>query len=112
LFQKHNPEIGARPGTLAIPPDSPFPRVTVLQYDEHAVERFEIDDIAQLRDLGDERRVTWVDVQGLGDETTIRAIGDAFELHPLALEDAVNVPQRAKTELYEHHQLLIARTRS
>lgn len=40
----------------------------------------------------------------------IRAIGDAFDLHPVALENAVNVPQRAKTELYEHHQLVIART--
>ena len=110
MFQKHNPEIGARPGTLAIPPDSPFPKVTVLQYDEHSVDRFEIEDVSELRVLEDKRRVTWVDVQGLGDEGTIRAIGDAFELHPLALEDAVNVPQRAKTELYEHHQLLIART--
>jgi magnesium transporter len=51
-----------------------------------------------------------VDVQGLGDEATIRAIGDAFDLHPVALENAVNVPQRAKSELYEHHQLVIART--
>jgi magnesium transporter len=110
LFQKHNPEIGARPGTLAIPPDSPFPKVTVLQYDEHSVDRFEISNPAELRALHEEERTTWVDVQGLGDDATIRAIGDAFELHPLALEDAVNVPQRAKTELYEHHQLVIART--
>jgi magnesium transporter len=110
LFKKHNPEIGARPGTLAIPPGSPFPKVTVVQFDERSVDRFEIGEVAELRKLADDGRVTWVDVQGLGDEATIRAIGDAFELHPLALEDAVNVPQRAKTELFESHQLLIART--
>lgn len=39
MFQKHNPEIGARPETPAIP-----------QYDEHAVERFEIEDIALAAD--------------------------------------------------------------
>jgi magnesium transporter len=110
LFKKHNPEIGARPGTLAIPPGSPFPKVTVVRFDERSVDRFEIQEVAELRKLADDGRVTWVDVQGLGDEATIRAIGDAFDLHPLALEDAVNVPQRAKTELFESHQLLIART--
>ncbi len=110
VFHKHNPHIGARPGTLAIPPDSPFPKVTVVQYDQESVERREIQDPEELRSFRDADRVTWVDVQGLGDEATIRAIGNVFALHPVALENAVNVPQRAKTELYEHHQLVIART--
>lgn len=110
VFQKHNPEIGSRPGTLAIPPDSPFPKVTVVQYDAEMVRRSEITDMNELRSYCDSDKVTWVDVQGLGDEATIRAIGAVFELHPVALESAVNVPQRAKTELYEHHQLVIART--
>ncbi|TFG95208.1 MAG: magnesium and cobalt transport protein CorA, partial [Myxococcales bacterium] len=110
MFTKHNPEIGARPGTLAIPPGSPAPKITVVRYDPDQVDRVEITDVSELRGLRDSDRVTWVDVQGLGDEGMIRAIGDAFELHPVALENAVNVPQRAKTELYEQHQLVIART--
>ncbi|MDH4282004.1 MAG: magnesium/cobalt transporter CorA [Myxococcales bacterium] len=110
MFEKHNPEIGSRPGTLAIPPGSPFPKIAVVRYDEHSVERMEIEAPSDLRALQDDGRTTWVDVQGLGDEATLRAIGDAFGLHPLALENAVNVPQRAKTELYEKHQLIIART--
>jgi magnesium transporter len=110
LFTKHNPEIGARPGTLAIPPGSPAPKITVVRYDPDQVDRVEITDVSELRGLRDSDRVTWVDVQGLGDEGMIRAIGDAFELHPVALENAVNVPQRAKAELYEQHQLVIART--
>jgi magnesium transporter len=110
LFKKYNPEIGARPGTLAIPPGSPPPKINVVQYDSTRVDRREITDVAELRGLHDSNRVTWVDVQGLGDEATIRAIGEAFDLHPVALENAVNVPQRAKTELYDQHQLIIART--
>ena len=110
MFQKQNPEIGARPGTLAIPPGSPFPKITVVQYDTDSVERNEIENAEELRALRDPERVTWVDIQGLGDEATIRTIGGIFELHPVALENAVNVPQRAKTDLYEHHQLIIART--
>ncbi len=109
-FDKHNPEIGARPGTLAIPPGSPPPKITVTQYDRETFERTDVVDVAQLKQLVEEDRITWVDVQGLGDERVLRAIGACFALHPLALENAVNVPQRAKSELYEHHQLVIART--
>ena len=110
VFKKYNPEVGARPGTLAIPPDSPPPRITVVRYTADEVERTNVEDPATLPSFFDRPGVTWVDVQGLGDEATIRAIGDAFGLHPVALENAVNVPQRAKTELYEDHQLVIART--
>jgi len=110
VFTKNNPAIGARPGTLAIPPGSPPPKITVVQYDTGGVDRREISDARELGELLDDERVAWVDVQGLGDEGVIRAIGGAFRLHPVALENAVNVPQRAKTELYEGHQLIIART--
>lgn len=110
MFSKNNPKIGSRPGTLAIPPGSPPPKITVVQYDEAGVDRREVNDPAELREIRGAERVTWVDVQGLGDEPLIRAIGQAFDLHPVALENAVNVPQRAKSELYEQHQLAIART--
>jgi len=52
--------------------------------------------------------VTWVKVQGLGDEKTLRRIGEIFQIHPLALADAVNVPQRPKFESYELHHFLVA----
>jgi magnesium transporter len=110
MFTKHHPEVGARPGTLAIPPDSPFPRVRMIRYNRDTMAVTDIDDVSALENLEPWDGVTWIDVQGLGDERTLRAIGRAFALHPLALEDAVNVPQRAKTELYETHQLVIART--
>jgi Mg2+ and Co2+ transporter CorA len=48
--------------------------------------------------------VTWVNVEGLGDATVIRQLGELFGLHRLALEDVINVHQRAKGEQYgEHH---------
>jgi magnesium transporter len=109
VFEKHNPEIGSRPGTLAIPPNSPFPKITVVDYDTDSINRIEISDVEELRAIKETPRNTWVDIQGLGDEATLRAIGEIFGLHPVALESAVNVPQRAKSELYDEHQLVIAR---
>ena len=51
VFKKHNPEVGARPGTLAIPPGSPPPKISVVQYDVEQVDRREISDVAELRGL-------------------------------------------------------------
>jgi magnesium transporter len=107
-FQKRHPPIGARPGTLVIPSVAPRPRITLVEYDVDHATAAPVTDVGTLRALLDGARtgVAWVDVQGLGDEQTLRAIGDIFGVHPLALEDVVNVPQRPKFEDYPGSQLL------
>ena len=50
-----------------------------------------------------------MDLQGFGDEAKLRKLGEILDLHPLTLEDATNVPQRAKNEIFESYQLIIAR---
>lgn len=44
--------------------------------------------------------VLWVNVNGLSDPSVVRALGERFGFHPLALEDVLNVPQRPKVERY------------
>ena len=109
MFRKNNPEVGSRPGTLAIPENSPEPRIRVTQYSADDVEAIDIDDVATLPGLVKPDYVTWVDIQGFGNETKLRGVAAAFGLHPIALEHAVNVPQRAKAESYADHNLIIAR---
>jgi magnesium transporter len=109
MFHKVHPPIGSRPGTLAIPPGSPPPRVRLIAYDVAGVRESDVTDLETLVAEHAGEGVCWIDVQGLGDEKILRRIGEIFEVHPLALEDAVNVPQRAKTELYPHQQLIIGR---
>ncbi len=53
--------------------------------------------------------MTWIDVQGFGDKQLFHDIGKIFKLHPLMLEDIVNVPQRPKTEPYGDQLLVIVR---
>ncbi len=109
MFTKNNPEVGARPGTLAIPENSPEPRIRVTQYSAGEVEVFDVEDVATLPALVKSDWVTWVDIQGFGNEAKLRGVADAFGLHMIALEHAVNVPQRAKAEAYVGHNLIIAR---
>ena len=107
-FRKSHPPVGARPGTLAIPPNSPPPKIRLVHYDADSIEERDVADVATLANLGEDR-VTWVDVRGLGDEAMLRQLATLFGMHPLALEDAVNVPHRAASTLYENQQVLIAR---
>jgi magnesium transporter len=109
MLTKRNPPVGARPGTLAIPPGSPEPRIRVFEYSGDSLEELEVQDPAALRRFSGTSATTWIDVQGMGDEGVLRQIAEIFGIHPLALEDAVNVPQRAKSELYDDHQIVIAR---
>jgi magnesium transporter len=106
-FLKRNPPVGARPGALALPEDSPKPRMHVIAYGPDSLHEYDITTVAEIRKILDQHAATWVDVQGLGDEKVLLELADLFALHPLALADVVNVPQRPKTETYEGQQLFI-----
>ncbi len=109
FFRKRHPPAGSRPGTLVIPAGALPPKIHVLDYGPDAVEERDVASVEDLAAFIERDTVTWVDVQGIGDEAAIRRIGELFSLHPLALEDAINVPQRPKAEAYERFQLFITR---
>ncbi len=49
----------------------------------------------------------WVDIQGLNHTEIISQIGERFNLHPILIENIVDVEQRPKFEEYENSLLLI-----
>jgi len=99
------------PGTLAAHAeagDAPV-RLSALVYDAGRCEERTLSpsDIPSLEPPGS--GVLWLDVGGLSDPGVVRAIGDRFGIHALALEDVLNVPQRPKVERYEDHLLVVLR---
>jgi magnesium transporter len=109
MAAKHKPPVGAKPGTLAINPKSPRPRILAVVYGDDSLEERKIRDVDELRGFDRRGMKLWVDIQGLGDEATLRALGDLFSIHPLALEDIVHIPIRPKSEPYEQNLLIISR---
>jgi len=106
------PEPGAPPGTLVVEPGARS-RVFLVDYaaDRVIVDKQlgSIDDcIAYLQD--DTPSISWIDVRGLDDRVTLERMGEIFGIHPLALEDVVNAPQRPKTDAYPAQQLVITKT--
>ncbi len=51
--------------------------------------------------------VQWYDIRGLHDEKLIAAFGDIFNIHPLVLEDIVDVNQRPKYDELENGILIV-----
>ena len=100
---------GSAPGTLSIKADAPPPKIVLIDYNETYATRVLIDTPEDCASYLDKESVSWIDVQGLGSEDTWRRLGKVFNLHPLTLEDLVNVPQRPKVEDYEDQLVLIAR---
>ena len=102
-------EPGSVPGTLSIEADASPPTIFLIDYNEDKAVRLKVEAPEDCRPYLDTHSVSWVDVQGLGSENILRRLGEVFDLHPLVLEDVVNVPQRPKVEEYDDQILLIAR---
>ena len=105
----HSP--GTLPGTLAAHAEAvPGPvRITAVRYGpDHWEERtLSPGEISSLSAPG--QGVLWLDVCGLSEVEVVRAVGERFGFHPLALEDVLNIPQRPKVEGYGNHALVVLR---
>ena len=51
--------------------------------------------------------VTWLNLAGTADTATVAAVGAAFGLHPLVLEDIVHAQQRPKVEVFGEHVFVV-----
>jgi magnesium transporter len=108
FYRKRHPPVGSSPGTLVLPREAEplHVRVTCYAGTEYRVVPPDLEALDALLAPG---TVTWVDVQGLGDERTLRQLAGTFNIHPLALEDVANAPQRPKAEEYDDHLFLVTR---
>jgi len=103
------PPIGATPGTLVIRRDSSPSRISTFVYDGASCSEATDVPLGELAALRRSAKPTWIEVVGLGAEERLLAIGEAFALHPLALEAATNVPQRARHEPHADTLVSVAR---
>jgi len=91
---------GLSPGTLHMegePRIAPV-RITVMDWDAaHYVEK-RCDAIEECFPYRDTGTITWINIDGLANTEVIEKIGRHFAIHPLILEDILNVEQRPKME--------------
>lgn len=101
---------GTPPATLLVheeASDAP-PKLRYARYDENSLEVRSITSVDELPEVTPDGPVLWVELDGLSDISLLQALGKRFGLHPLSLEDVLNVGQRPKVEPYEHHIFIVA----
>jgi magnesium transporter len=104
MFKKRYSRPGTAPATLnPLPQASGTPVLRVMEYGPDGVHEQTVKSIADLPGRGADGVVRWVEMNGLGDIEALRQLGAKYGLHPLALEDVLNVGQRPKLETYENH---------
>lgn len=106
-FEYFYDEPGSEPGTLSLKANALPPPIVLIDYNEAEAHRIKLAAPEASAPYLDTESVSWVDVLGLGNEETWRQLAKVFNLHPLVLEDIVNVPQRPKVEDYEDHLVII-----
>jgi magnesium transporter len=100
-----------RPGTpagldreqlAALPSISGEVKVTVINYCPDQARTETVDDIERF--VAGHRpewsKVSWINVDGLTDLKSVKALAGKYELHPLAVEDLLTLPQRPKVDAY------------
>ena len=107
LFDYSYEQPGSIPGTLNIEDDAEIPDIVLIDYKSDRANHFRNLTPEACTAYLDTDSVSWVDVKGLGSENILQRLGKVFGLHPLVLEDIVNVPQRPKVEDYPQQLVVI-----
>lgn len=102
---------GQPPGVLRGPGESRgfHSTLSVMDYSGEQlaeVHDCRLEDVLPYRDV---ESTTWIDVCGIDDHDTLRALGDHFGIHALVLEDIANPHQRPKFEDMGAYLFIVAR---
>lgn len=84
-------------------------RVTAMRYNALELSERELKSPHEMAALREPGTILWINIDGISDPRWLQAAGETFGLHPLALEDAVHVHQRAKVEEYGDHLFIVVR---
>ena len=105
----HAKKAGLPPGTLVYTGEKKVDavRITVIDYDENHCEEKQIQTVEECIPFKATPTVTWVNIDGLHDVDVIQKLGNAFEFHPLILEDVLSTRQRPKFEDYDKDVFIV-----
>ncbi len=104
-LKKWPKKAGLPPGSLVYTGKEDIPiKMDLIEYNK---EIFSQKAIEKCPEFTNEDTINWIKVNGLKDVETLRKIGKCFNLHPLVLEDVLNINQRPKVEDYNDHLYIV-----
>jgi magnesium transporter len=100
---------GMPPGSLFFPEEAGHAPacIEVVRYRDTDFAEQAFDDFTQCLPLEQAEGVTWINVNGVSQAKTLEKLGETFAIHPLVLEDILDVEQRPKIEDYESYLFVV-----
>lgn len=83
------------------------PLFSKINYNETEYHEIEDTVLAECLNAHDSSFITWINVEGIHDVESIKAVVKSFDIHPLTVEDIVNTMQRPKMEDYGHYIFVV-----
>jgi magnesium transporter len=107
----HERKIGQAPGTLIHLGEKHDSKVTLAIMDYTASDLLEPESltIEEALSFRSSNAVTWLNVTGLDDTSTVGTLCSHFGVHALAQEDILNTAQRPKFDIYDDHIFMVVK---
>lgn len=109
MSRKKRKKIGLSPGSIIYTGkfQTPNPTLRITKYNQDHLNEVSLDDFSNdaIKPLTNGK--IWIDIQGLDHVDIISQIGEKYNLHPILIENVVDVEQRPKFEEFENCLLII-----
>ena len=109
LIKKISRKAGLAPGTLVHVGEKISEEIKISfmdYYGDDFRENFDTT-VEKCLPLKESPNVSWINIEGLHDETVIKEIGEHFDIHPLVLEDILNTEQHPKIDIYDKYIFIV-----
>ena len=102
-------KLGTTPGSVVYTGKKQSEKLFIesFNYTSENVEEKELFDVVDTFDYKSSNSVTWININGLNHTNDIERIGEHYNLHPLVLEDIVNIGQRPKIDEYDNYLFVV-----
>jgi magnesium transporter len=109
LAKRRPPETGLPPGTLVHVGERRTEKseIMVIDYDTTGYQEYHPSTAKDCAAFRATERISWVNVTGVHDVNLVEELGNAFDIHPLVLEDVVNTGQRPKFEDFGEYLFIV-----
>ena len=106
---KSRKKIGLSPGSLVYVgerTDEPV-KMSIMDYTADRLDEVPDATAEDIQNCMAKNSVTWINISGIHDLAIVENIGKQFDLHPLLMEDIVNMHHRAKIDDYEDYLFIV-----
>jgi magnesium transporter len=102
-------KVGMPPGSLVYTGEKEAlpAKITITRYNDKNIVERQLDAFTECQMTDDPGEVTWINVTGISHVKNLEKLGECFKIHPLVLEDILEVGQRPKVEDYDDYLYIV-----